>query len=95
MFSDYLEEMIANALHDANIEFVHESENKEIQLDFYLPQYDIYIEVKQFHADRIARQMASHDNVIAVQGIKSVKFLLLLLKRIGMNSPKDELKSNK
>jgi transcription elongation factor Elf1 len=67
--SDHLEEMkIAETLTVCGIKFVHESENKAQELDFYLPFFDVYIEVKLFHADRISRQMKSKENVIAIQG---------------------------
>lgn len=78
-FSDHLENKVAESLDKAGILFVHQSENKDQQLDFYLPFFDVYIEVKQYHADRIARQMSSKDNVIAVQGVKSVELLIRLL----------------
>lgn len=79
-FADHLEKSLAQALDECGIAFVHESENKEQILDFYLPFFDVYIEVKQYHADRIARQMSSKDNVIAVQGKKSVELLIMLLR---------------
>lgn len=80
-FADHLEKKVAEALDEVGIEFVHESENKEQVLDFYLPFFDVFIEVKQFHTDRISRQMSSKDNVIAVQGIKSVNLLVTMLLR--------------
>lgn len=79
-FSDHLEEQIAIALHEYGFEFIHESEVVGQQLDFYLPTFDVYIEVKQFHADRISKQMATHENVIAIQGRKSVNIFVSLLK---------------
>jgi hypothetical protein len=78
-FADHLEKRIAEALHGAGIDFVHESENKEQSLDFYLPFYDVYIEVKQFHADRISRQMESKGNVIAIQGANAVDLFVKMI----------------
>jgi hypothetical protein len=80
-FADHLEKKVAEALDEVGIDFVHESENKEQVLDFYLPFFDVYIEIKQFHADRISNQMSSKDNVIAVQGTKSVNLLVTMLLR--------------
>mgnify|MGYP000246292980 CR=1 FL=1 len=80
-FADHLEKKIAAALDEVEIEFVHESESKEQVLDFYLPFFDVFIEIKQFHTDRISRQMSSKDNVIAVQGTKSVNLLVTMLFR--------------
>jgi hypothetical protein len=71
-FADSLEESVARALEMGGISFTHESENKDQGLDFYLPDYNVYIEVKQFHADRISKQLASQDNVIVLQGRKAV-----------------------
>ena len=80
-FADHLEKKVSEALDEVGIEFVHESENKEQALDFYLPFFDMYIEIKQFHTDRISKQMSSKDNVIAVQGTKSVNLLVTMLLR--------------
>jgi hypothetical protein len=48
-------------------------------LDFYLPAFDIYIEIKQFHSERIHKQMGLQENVIAIQGKKAVEFIEKLL----------------
>lgn len=79
-YVDFLERDLGNALTSAGIEFIHESEAKGQELDFFLPDYNIYIEVKQYHSPRIERQMAQHDNVIVLQGRKSVSLLCSLLK---------------
>lgn len=57
-------------------------DDHESGLDFYLSDLDIYIEVKQFHSDRIARQMSRRKNVIAIQGMQSLKFLEALAKSV-------------
>lgn len=54
-------------------------------LDFYLPDLDIYIEVKQFHSDRIAKQMARRPNVIAIQGRGAVLTFCAMLKGPKVN----------
>jgi len=76
-YTDHLEKAIGEHLDIYGIEFIHESEGAD--LDFYLPQYDVYIEVKQFHADRISKQTSRHDNVIVIQGMKSLRLFLVLL----------------
>lgn len=71
--SDPMEQAIAEALTRAGILFVHEEEHlSEHPLDFYLPDFETYIEVKQFHSDRIGAQMAKAPNIIAVQGREAV-----------------------
>lgn len=74
-FSDHLEQEIAALLERAGIDFIHESQGAA--LDFYLPGYDVYIEVKQFYSDRAIRQLANYDNVILIQGRKSLGLLAL------------------
>jgi len=78
--TDPLEQDIADALIYAGIEFKHELEGGTKNLDFYLPDYDVYLEIKGGHSDRITEQMSRDFNVIAVQGVKSVEFLCELLK---------------
>lgn len=67
------EKIIADALASANIQYVFNKAPE--QLDFYLPDFDVFIEVKTFHSGRIAEQMSRAPNVIAVQGVVAAKFL--------------------
>ncbi len=79
--SDPIEQIIADGLTAADIAFVHESEGLIPRLDFYLPDKDIYIEVKQFHSERITRQMAQVRNVIAIQGREAaLAFVEMIMK---------------
>lgn len=79
-YSDHLERMVGEELRKANINFIHESQGCNVNLDFYLYDYDVYIEIKQFHSDRIAFQIQRVKNVIVLQGINSVKFFIKLLQ---------------
>lgn len=81
-YSDHLEKAVGECLTRKGITFIHESQDPDQDLDFYLPDYDVYIEVKQFHTDRISRQLASRDNVIVIQGRRSIEFLadLVIMK---------------
>lgn len=78
-YSDELEKHVAEALLAANIQFRHESQGVNQRLDFYLPELDIYLEVKKFHSDRSNAQLATQNNVILIQGRESVKFICSLL----------------
>jgi hypothetical protein len=79
--SEPLETKIAAALDAAGIEYLTDYEGKSpANLDFYLPDYDLYLEIKGGHSDRISGQMARHHNVIAIQGVKSVAFVTYLLE---------------
>ena len=76
---DPMEKLVADALRAAGIRFVEENETPE-RLDFYLPDFDVFIEVKQFHSDRIGEQMSRAPNVIAAQGAAAVGLLAKLIE---------------
>ncbi|MGJ1366298.1 hypothetical protein [Sphingobacterium spiritivorum] len=80
-YSDFLEQSVADCLKELDIKFIHESQNNGSNLDFYLPDFDVYIEVKQFHTERIGNQLSTKDNVIVFQGKKTIQFLKLLVKK--------------
>ena len=77
--SDHLELAVIDLLIANQIRFIHESQNNDSRLDFYLPDYDVYLEVKQYHTDRVNGQLASQENVILIQGKKSLAMLVKLL----------------
>jgi hypothetical protein len=70
MIKDHCEAYIFDMLTLANEPFV-QGDKHPSRLDFYLPNYNIFIEVKQFHSNRIAEQMSREHNVIALQGVES------------------------
>lgn len=70
LFSDPVENTVAIALKGAGIRYVHESQNKDQVLDFYLPDLRCYIECKAFSTDRTAQQVKDKQ-VIVVQGYKA------------------------
>lgn len=74
--SDHLEQKLADFFTEHHIEFIHESQNKDQVLDFYLPAFGIYIEVKQYHTERVGRQLAHQDEVILIQGKKALAFFI-------------------
>lgn len=87
---DPLEERVAAALAAAGIRFTREDRNAgrphqsgDVFLDFHLVDFDVYVEVKAFHADRIARQMATAKNVIALQGRAAVNLFAEIIRRSG------------
>lgn len=77
--NDPMEGMIRAALKRAGIRFV-EGDRNPARLDFHLPEFALYIEVKQFHSDRIAAQMARADNVIVAQGRGAVEALAAMIE---------------
>jgi len=66
-------------LDQAGIKYLHEQEGS-LHLDFYLPEYDVYLEIKNFYSSRISKQMKRANSVIAIQGKDSVDFIVKLLK---------------
>ena len=61
----------------------YERDDERSGLDFYLPDHDVFVEVKQFHSVRIAGQMARKLNVIAIQGVGAMEaFAKMLAPRI-------------
>lgn len=79
--SDPLERQVETALRHKKLQYVHESQSKEATqgLDFYLPTLGVHIEVKQFHTDRIARQMQQARDVVVLQGQQAVDFFCSLM----------------
>ena len=67
---DPVEIVIERGLELAGIKYIRCDEQHR-HLDFYLPELNIYIEVKQFHTPRIAEQMARVPDIIAIQGMKA------------------------
>ncbi len=68
---DPLERIIADALERINVAYIHELMDSEATSgpDFYLPDLDLYIEVKAFDAgDRTVRQLKGRTNILLVQG---------------------------
>lgn len=77
---DPMERLVEEALMKAGIAYVSEANGgNPSRLDFRLPDHGIEIEVKRFHSERIAAQMARAPNVIALQGEASVRFFCELL----------------
>lgn len=82
MSEDPMEKIIREALDREGFDFVQDGGSGGAiakGLDFYLPDYELAIEVKQMHSPRISSQMERHKNVIAAQGKEAVAFLAAIL----------------
>ncbi len=79
LFNDPVENSVANALALAGIKYTHESQNKKQSLDFFLPDYDCYIECKAFHTERTGPQIHGKQ-VILIQGYRAAGALVAILK---------------
>jgi hypothetical protein len=80
------ETIVRTALEKSGIKFIahgehsgRDADNRQKGLDFYLPDHDVHIEVKDFHSPRIADQMARTPNVIALQGRQACELFAALL----------------
>src|SRR3546814_11907061 len=87
--SDPVEEIIASALTQARIRFVHESEAKgECRgLDFYLPDHDLFIEVTAYYTPRKIEQLSRAPNVILIQGRGAAHSFAAMLDHMPSISP--------
>lgn len=84
MSEDPMERKVSEALATAGIKFgagppKGTPPGSPFHLDFHLHEAPIFIEVKQFHSERIAAQMAMAPNVIAIQGREAVDWFCSLL----------------
>lgn len=70
---DPVEAVIVSAFTAAGISFVRERDGGTLELDFHLPDLNVYVECKQFHTDRIAAQMKRAPNVICIQGMEAAR----------------------
>lgn len=80
--ADPVERVVASALDAAGVRYTHQDIGNAVagQLDFALPN-GVQIECKRFHAARVVDQMAAHENVIVIQGMKAAKTFQQLLWR--------------
>ena len=78
--NDPMERIMRDALDRAHIRYrTDDGGGNPYGLDFHLLDHDLHIEVKQFHSDRIAAQMARAPNVIVAQGRPAVEWLAKLI----------------
>lgn len=84
--TDPMEKLIADALDASATEYMTDHDGNPSGLDFRLSN-GVEIEVKRFHSERIAAQMACAPNVIAVQGKEAVEYLACLIYGYGRREP--------
>ena len=80
--TDPIERLIAEALTTAGLAYTA-GDATASKLDFHVPALGIDIEVKRFHSDRIAKQMARSDNVILAQGEVAIRALAGMIAKAG------------
>lgn len=83
MIDDPIERIIADGLDAAGIRYVHETQSKELTLalDFYLPDFCIFLECKQFWSQNLNNQMQRASNIIAIQGRAAAYAFVSMISR--------------
>jgi hypothetical protein len=76
-YEDKLEKMLEDTLTMTGIVF---DRHHKVGLDFYLPVYDVHVEIKQFHSDRISEQTSRAPNVIVLQGSNAVALFCTFIR---------------
>jgi hypothetical protein len=76
--SDPIERIVADGLTAAGIRWERGSPHL---LDFYIPDFGFYIEVKQFATERTFKQIEPYSNVVLIQGREAARALVRLLAR--------------
>ncbi len=77
---DPMEEMVERWLLANGIAY-RRADDMKTRLDFFLPDFDVYIEVKRYHTPRINKQLERAPDVIIIQGKASMRFLEHLVAR--------------
>lgn len=75
------ETIIAEALDKAGIIYTREKHDRVQRIDFLLPEYDVAVEVKQFHTERSIRQLRENPNIILIQGVHAAEAFAHLINR--------------
>jgi len=84
---DPVEKIVADALVSANVlyrrdqEVFYPTQNRNRSIDFYLPDFDLWIEVCQFYTPRKLEQLAVLQDAILIQGKGAALTFAKLLKR--------------
>jgi hypothetical protein len=79
--SDPMERMVAAALTKAGLPYADETHPDAHNLDFFVPERLVHIEVKQFYSERSVRQMERAPFVILAQGRYAVAWLAEMITK--------------
>lgn len=75
--NDPVERIIADALNNLGIEWEQQQHNGA--LDFFLPNYNLHIECKQFYTERVTKQLELYPDVVLIQGRKAAEQFAIML----------------
>lgn len=76
--TDDYEKIIEDALIYVGLDYRTESPETN-NLDFYIPQFNVYIEVKTMHTERVYKQMDRVHECIMVQGKQACELLASMI----------------
>jgi hypothetical protein len=76
--TDPVEKIVAQALDQRGIPFIHESEEPTQRLDFWIPEFAIYVECKAFSTPRTSKQIEDRA-VILIQTTRAAQTFLQML----------------
>jgi hypothetical protein len=90
---------VERVLHDGflreNIAFVDERDPRACRLDFYLPDFGIHVECKQFHSPRTNEQMKRVKDIIVIQGVAAAEAFVKMMAGHSTSNPADETHPDK
>ena len=93
MSDDPIERMLAEGLDRAGVRYVREPHPLTRRLDFYLTDFQVWVEAKQFFTERVLDQLQRADDVILIQGRRAAQTFLDLIVARGTADP-DQLPQN-
>jgi hypothetical protein len=89
-----MEKHFAELLTAAGVDFIRPEnlspDEDETTLDYYLPAFDLYVELKAYHSPRIATQLARvprRANALVLMGPHSVAAFARLVERLSGGKP--------
>jgi hypothetical protein len=82
---DPVETLLERGFDAAGILYRRADTKKGRHIDFFLPELDIYVEVKRYHTPRTTEQMARVPDIIVIQGMKAAA---TFVKMIGGYRPR-------
>lgn len=93
-----LEKQFVALLDEFSIEYLRPEQDVTIptNLDFYLPDFDLFVEIKCFHSDRISRQLSSvphRSNALVIMGPQSITAFRRFIRAVGGMVDTADLKS--
>ena len=77
---DQVEKIIYEGLDKRRIEYSRNKVTGGREIDFYLPEFDLWIEVCQFYTPRKIKQLENIPNIILIQGRHAASLFISLIK---------------